>query len=395
VSLAQSASRFDRENSGVISGQQLSSALLFLKFPISPQELIVIRDAYPGRARGSINWQTLCAEVDRPASSGTGPEAVIDSAGRPLPPNAIGDLVSKIASSATSAGIDLNVELSNLDARRTGSVPQDFFLKLIDKVPVQLSVAEIRPLLSFYRISGSSNVNYTNFLADIVALSSKPSPQRTKIPVVTQPIPTLAPATHELIKRFKAFCEERRIAPVDVFVPYDTPTTGTLASTTSRLSSGFLPGVRLLTAFTAVKFAVQKGEIEALQLAFRDLHRPDLFNYAAFLRALTIEEISTPESEPQAAVPVSRAIEVAARLAAGHIRENLLARHRNIDSAFAGLSVPTISAAEFQSRLAKIGLVLVQGQIQALIRRYRVNLTDQIDWKAFVADVKESKTVGD
>jgi hypothetical protein len=54
-----------------------------------------------------------------------------------------------------------------------------------------------------------------------------------------------------------------------------------------------------------------------------------------------------------------------------------------------------VSAADFQRRLVAIGLVLTPAQIQQLIQRYRVNLTGQIDWKTFVADVNQSKTVGE
>jgi hypothetical protein len=94
-------------------------------------------------------------------------------------------------------------------------------------------------------------------------------------------------------------------------------------------------------------------------------------------------------------MPISPAVEQGAKLIAGQIREKLLARHRRIDIAFNGITEDTISAIEFQKRLTAIDLVLAAGQTQTLIRRYRVNLTDQIDWKAFVADVNQSKTVGD
>jgi hypothetical protein len=37
--------------------------------------------------------------------------------------------------------------------------------------------------------------------------------------------------------------------------------------------------------------------------------------------------------------------------------------------------------------------VLFKGQIQALLRKYQVNLSDEIDWKALVVDIEESRTV--
>jgi hypothetical protein len=94
-------------------------------------------------------------------------------------------------------------------------------------------------------------------------------------------------------------------------------------------------------------------------------------------------------------MPVSHAVEQDVLQTAGQIREKLLARHRTIDMAFRGVTEPTISASEFQRRLIAIDLVLLSNQIQALIRRYRINLTNQVDWKTFVADVNQSKTVGE
>jgi hypothetical protein len=56
---------------------------------------------------------------------------------------------------------------------------------------------------------------------------------------------------------------------------------------------------------------------------------------------------------------------------------------------------PTIPAQEFQRRLMAIDLVLHATQIQAIIRKYRVNVDNEVNWKAFVADVEQSKTIGE
>jgi hypothetical protein len=67
-------------------------------------------------------------------------------------------------------------------------------------------------------------------------------------------------------------------------------------------------------------------------------------------------------------------------MSTAEIREKLLARKAD---------------AEVQRRLIAIDLVLGSSEIQALIRRYRVSLTEHVDWKASVANVDQSKTVGD
>jgi Ca2+-binding EF-hand superfamily protein len=394
VTLAQSASRFDREQSGVISAQQFSSALQFLKFPISSQDLAAIRDAYPGPSRGSINWRVLCAEVDREAPPEPAPEP-ISAVARPLPPDGIGDRISKISTAATFAGLDLAAQLRAADPNRTGSIAQDAFLRVLNKLPTQLAITEIRPLVAFYRVSGSSDVNYRNFLLDIASVAEKPAPAPVQLPQVTQTLPTLSPAVHGFLKRYKSFCTQRRITPTDPFVPYDVPTSGSLSSR-SRVSSGLIPLGKLFAVFANLQFEIQTGDIDALQAAFRDSKRADLFNYAAFIRALKVEDIASEESRASlASLPVPPAVDQAAKLTAGQIREKLLARHRKIDVAFAGITEDTVSITDFQRRLAAIDLVLIAGQTQALIKKYRVNLTDQIDWRAFVADVNQSKTVGE
>jgi hypothetical protein len=216
-----------------------------------------------------------------------------------------------------------------------------------------------------------------------------------ELPQVTQTLPTLSPAVHGFLKRYKAFCAQRRITPVDAFVPYDVPTSGSMSSR-SRVTSGLVPAAKLFGVFANVQFELQTGDVELLQTAFRDTKRIDLFNYAVFIRAVNVEDITSQESRASlASLPISPAVEQSAKLIAGQIREKLLARHRKIDIAFTGITEETISAVEFQKRLTAIDLVLVAGQTQTLIKRYRVNLTDQIDWKAFVADVNQSKTVGD
>jgi Ca2+-binding EF-hand superfamily protein len=64
LSLAQSASRFDREQSGQISAPSLACVLQFLTFKHSQQDLAAIREAYRGSVRGIVDWKVLCPVVD-------------------------------------------------------------------------------------------------------------------------------------------------------------------------------------------------------------------------------------------------------------------------------------------------------------------------------------------
>jgi hypothetical protein len=140
---------------------------------------------------------------------------------------------------------------------------------------------------------------------------------------------------------------------------------------------------------------VQATEVDALIAVFKDEDRADAFRYLTFARAVDAEDIGSPESRAVGAPPpLSREIEQIVLETNGQIREKLIARHWDIGRAFQGVVRPTITSAEFQQRLASVNLVLVTGQIQALLRKYRVNLSDEVDWKAFVEDVQRSRTVG-
>jgi Ca2+-binding EF-hand superfamily protein len=397
VSLAQSASRFDREHSGIISAPQFSSALQFLKFPFSSQELAAIREAYPGTSRGTINWKVLCAEVDPSAEPAPSPDPLPESTNRPRPPNAIAELVSKVFSGANFIGLDLETEFRHADLRQISTISQETFVQILKQLPIELSVSETRALVSFYRVSGSNNVNYVNFLLDSKSAPVIPEP----IPLTTPPpfqTASLTSGVHDILKRYKAFCVQKRINPSDIFTPYDIPSTGplTLSAPKSRMSGGFVPINRLHAAFHNVQFELRRGEPEALQAAFADSKHPDLFNYAAFLRALKVEDIASPEIRASLkSMPLSHDVEETARLAAGQIREKLLARHRKIVQAFAGVTEETIPPEEFQRRLFAMDLVVRSNQMQALLRKFRANLTGQVDWKAFVANVDQSKTIGE
>lgn len=77
-------------------------------------------------------------------------------------------------------------------------------------------------------------------------------------------------AAHQLLKRFKVFNEQMRIAPPDAFAMYDGGRNGTL------------PAFKVQAAFNNISFPVLQTEVERLVMCFRDARRPELFNYVGF-----------------------------------------------------------------------------------------------------------------
>jgi Ca2+-binding EF-hand superfamily protein len=387
LSLASSASRFDREKSGVISAPQFASALQFLRFNFTNQDLAAIREAYPGPTRGTIDWRALCTDVDPPAPAPI-TQTVELPTGTALPPDNVAAIVRRLEAAAQLNKIDLLSEFQALDKTRRGFLSQEDFIALVTDLPTRLELPEIRFLTSYYRLSGRPDINYLALCSDAKAIAKPPVASTPPETVTVTPTVQFAPASvpmsvHNFIKRYKAFCGQRRIAPGDVFLAYDAA------------HSGLIPVVRVHACFNNVDFPVLRSDVEQVIATFRDEKRSDLFNYIAFNRVVNTEDITSQEVRASlASAPVSADLERTAALVALQIREKLLARHRKIDLAFRGITTDTIPAAEFQKRLAVIDLVLLSGQTNALLRKYRVNLTDEINWKAFVADVEQSKTIG-
>jgi hypothetical protein len=188
------------------------------------------------------------------------------------------------------------------------------------------------------------------------------------------------------MKRYKQFCSDRGVAPEGAFHRYDTGGTQAL--------NGVIPTMKVQAAFYCAQFPVQPSARDPRSAVVKD-PRSNQFNYLSFARAVNAEDTGASDMRSSTTtLPLTRELEQTVQETLGQIREKLIARRWDISRAFRGLSCPTINAREFQDRLASVNLVLVTAQIQALLRKYRVNLSDEVDWKTFVEDVQRSRTVG-
>jgi Ca2+-binding EF-hand superfamily protein len=197
-----------------------------------------------------------------------------------------------------------------------------------------------------------------------------------------KPPRNISQGVHQFLKRFKSYCDQLRFVAADIFSPYDIGHNGTI------------PVYNVQAALNNARFEVIRGEVEEVIRAFRDERRPELFNYADLVEALKYEDIKSPEVRASlASAPISAEMEREALTTCSQIREKLLARHRNIRQAFSGLTEQALPLSEFQARLARLDLVLRAGAVQSVVRKFRMNLTDSIDWNAFCTQVEQSKTI--
>lgn len=389
---ADCAARFDREGSGNISGPQLMGAFKFLGFNYDTAEFASIRRAYPGATAGTIDWKALSREVDRQKEpTVTLEEMALSKAEHEqgnAPPENVARLLQKVKQGFDEKGVSMFETFRAFDRMNKGLVQQEQFLDVLYSLPVKFVTSEVRPLMMFYRALGCSDINYVAMAKDLNRMASdKVEEERTRqlaaeTKPVEEPKPEIPQGVHQFLKRFKTFCQQRRLDVRSLFAPYDTAHNGTI------------PVFKVQACFNNVDFPILRSENESLIACFRSARKSEAFNYVAFNQAVADEDITSDEVRATLeSAPISAEVDREAAITCSSIREKLLARHRRIEYAFAGLTEPTIPSSEFQTRLNRMDLVLRAGQIQAVIRKYRVNMTDLVNWQLFCTDVNQSKTI--
>lgn len=396
-SLTDSAARFDREGSGEISVAQLTSALQFVRFQITQPELAAIRDAFMGSRFGSVKWPDLCKAVD-PTPEELGPtpydlerdairneESVPSSA---APPENVKGVVLKIAQACQKNKINIQEEFLYQDRRNRGVLSQQVFMSVLTSLPVNLAPSDIRVIIGYYRKTGESDINYVSLCKDSLEVLREAEVEASRPPPPPQPqpdpkMPLIPVYIHSFLKRFKQFAEQHRLNANSPFEQYD------------RNRSGFVQSWQVPACFNNVGFVILRDEADALVRVFRDVKRSEMFNYWLFAEAVDQEDIASEAVRAELEnAPIPFAVERDAATTVGTIREKLLARRRNVRSAFDDLRTPTVTRTDFLRRLERLDIILKAGEIQAIIRRYRVNTLDQVDWSAFCTDVENSKTIG-
>jgi len=394
IMFSKTAARYDREGSGEISVNQLISTFSTIKFEATTSEISMIQKAYPGNAKATIKWRDLSRDVDPdiqipelPIEGSLFTTEKFEKTPRPNPTKSIIEILRPITHALKPRKISIYDEFRQHDKFKHGTLNQAQFSSIIMSLPIEINPSDLRMIVSYYRLSGTSNIQYENFAHDVEncetmiedeALETLKSTGRNE-PVM----PEITQSVHNFMKRFKSFAQIHRISPTDIFEAYDT----------SR--NGRIPVFKVGAAFNNVQFEIPRQELENVVQTFRDPKKRELFDYQIFIRAYNEEDITSEETRMSlVGNPISAEVQREAMTTAGQIREKLLARNRRIGSAFSDLDTETIPSADFQERLANLGIVLRAGQLSSLFRKYRVGLTDNIKWQEFCYDVEQSKTIG-
>ena len=387
-----SAERYDRERSGQISSNQLYSALQFVGYDVTNQEVEVLCQHFPGKILGFVAWMDLADAVDsknadsmrssRKIFEDTVTRKAPEMVGKP--PKSVNNILLVVQKYVKTQNLDLEREFLRYDRYQKGYVNIQDFYDTIYGLRLPLNQNDVRALSMYYRISGSPDVNYGDFIDGVNAAEPIEEEVEGYLPPEETPLPTLSASVHNFLRRFKSFAIMRRINAVDVFEPYDNQRNGTIQV------------FKVAAAFNNIQFPAMRAELEDLTSAFRDQNRRELFNYHLFDRAVKEEDIDNDSARAQlTGAPISAEVNRDALTTCLQIHEKLQQRRRRVDALFVGVTTDTIPSKEFQRRLEDTGFVLRAGQLTALCRKYRVGLTDAIKWREFCADVEKSRTIGD
>lgn len=392
VPLQQQAFKFDRANTGEMTLEQLQSALGMIGFEATREDLTLISQQFPGKKFATVSWRDLASAVDpedatlrmssrRPVEEGAVSARDPTMAGKP--PKIVNQILLSIQKSANIYSLQSEFERS--DKRKRGCVPNQVFMDVLLDMQLNLNQSDVRQLMSFFRITGSPEVNYREFISALNHAEPEPEPEPEKSYMQEKPLPDFAPIVHNFLRRFKSFSRMRRLSVDEIFGPYD-----------QKPSTGYIQVFKVAAAFNNVQFTVMRAEMEDVCSAFRDPKKKEIFNYKLFERAVEAEDIDSEWAKAGlTGEPISADVNRDAMATCLQIRDRLACKRRRINVAFIGIENDTISQAEFQKRLEDVGVVLRAGQLNALFRKYRVGITDAIRWRDFCSDVEKARTIGE
>lgn len=394
--LADRAYRFDMEGSGEISFVQLGSVIQSVNFPITPHELVAIRDEFAGAKYDGVRWHDLCRRVD-PTPKETGPtvsdlqraaiRTQVDTPSFSLPPESVRNIVLRISQVCEQKSINLSEELMACDRRNDSVLPREQFIDILGRLPMTVTPSDMRVLVAYYRVSGTPSIDYVRFCRDSLELlkveaeeAAKPKPAPS--PPASPKVPRLPLHVRAFIQRYKQFIELIGKDSQAPFEPWD------------RNGTGYVHVSKVADVFRRVEFAAGRDEIESITREFCDSRRNEWFNYKLFAYVVDRENLSdrSPrQSLSPVTIPRNFAMELATTV--GSIRNKLMTSHRPIRLAFAGVRGDTVAKDEFSRRLETMDIVLSSDQTEAIVKRYGLNTSDRVDWNAFCRDV-ENATIG-
>jgi hypothetical protein len=333
-----------------------------LRFDFTPREFAAIVEKFPGPEPGSVHWPNISQEVDQsPKTEEPPPELAAP----------VGDVPENIAKTLRRLG----GLLAGVFESKDGKMPQSDFTEALTRVGV--SPGEARLLSGYYRVPGSWVIDVAGMHRDLGRV-----PEEVEEETAKEVKREVDGGLRGVLQRYKRFVQQHRMAATAPFENYD------------GRRAGIVQGVRVSGIFHNEGFQIGKTELEGLLREFADGRRPEMFNYVAFGEAVRKSDIESEDVRGRMEdAPMIADMEAIADRAVGQIQQKLRARNKRIGRAFLGVRESGMTEEEFQRRIEGLDLIVRPTEIQAILRKYRIHMTDKVDWEAFCRDVEAGKTL--
>jgi Ca2+-binding EF-hand superfamily protein len=409
INLARILEPSDRAKSGMVLTAQFVAALKKIRFDISEEDVIHIRDAYADtHSVHFIRWQKLCDDLDvvfsesepSPAPPTRSVGDVLKTSHRSLnlypPPHANGStprdsqgvperlvpLIGSIAKTAEQFGWDARAELVIFDQFKRGTIPRTAFKETISLLPLKLPPALLDELIDLYLDSTSGRIQYQTFCDDLETINYEPPiPDEPELEAIEPrslrfvgDVGDVPENLRPVLDRLRNFVRSHAFRLIELFKTID------------KLNIGSVTSDGLACVLTGSIIHVSSEEFNALKDWLQDPHRPEQINYLKLCHALESEN-EIPSSEGIGTLAISQADDAEVANLVHRMGVVIRGKRSTFSRVFQGISSKLIPEQQFRQKLMDLAhFSLKPAEWRLLLKKYKANVRGDIIWKQFCDD---------
>ncbi|KAH0793970.1 EF hand family protein [Histomonas meleagridis] len=366
---------------GTITFPQLMFVFRNINYDVNQKEMKLIKS----RTTTNVNINEFCSIVDpifkeekKEEEEEEHEEEVIPK----IPNNDVLEILAKIKSILEEENIDLKSEFLYYKLPMLNYCGPPLFQTVLVKNQIPISQKEISILIKYYYDTEKELVNFNQFINDIYTYGNDQLTLNPSLSLSTKIQKSdLSKEVISLIRRLKVILQHKNLNGTSIFRTYD-PT-----------KAGYVLRKNFVAVLNYIGFPATKEELEMLMNAFQSQRMKEKCSYRRLLLAMEEEQIQPSDLASVKVSHESEKNDYAFINIINTIHSKLSARRKNARFFFADIKEEKISVSEFRQRIMNFGIIISSSDIQNLIRYYRADLNDGIDWKRFCNDVDSSKTM--
>jgi hypothetical protein len=327
-----------------------------------------------------LTWKLLCAEVEpTPAPP---PKPAVSESAREEPSLEIVQFMQRISQAVERCGTSLRSEFLGVDVRKVGVLSSQVFKGVLDSLAVRTSLSEISGLLKQYFKPKTDMIVYGVFCDDLELFGKAPPPvPRPRIVIPTKDEKDIE-RSEQALRLLKAALGCRRLHGEELFIGHDSARMGTI------------PIETLVPATKAIAPFLSDEVVEQIKKDFRDRRQPERFNYRRLCAILgsvvaTQEDIEQVIEHRREVYGENENVEPVLVTIKGKLTE----RRKTIYELFINVTSDGIPVTQFRNRIGAAGIALSEADAQKLVWKYKTRIPNEIDWRAFCADVEEARSI--